>query len=88
MLAATRFWLDLGIDGFRLDALNFSIPDKQLRNNPGKPRQEGMKTAQLDFLDPYAMQQHIYDKSQPGDAGLSATGPRITGRVSGHDGAG
>lgn len=65
MLAATRFWLDLGIDGFRLDALNFSIHDKQLRNNPGKPRQEGMKTAQLDFLDPYAMQQHIYDKSQP-----------------------
>lgn len=65
MLAATRFWLDLGIDGFRLDALNFAIHDKQLRDNPGRPRKDGMRTAQLDFLDPYAMQLHIYDKSQP-----------------------
>ncbi len=30
-----RFWLDRGIDGFRLDAVNFIVKDKKFRNNPG-----------------------------------------------------
>ncbi|MBP8849691.1 MAG: alpha-glucosidase [Breznakibacter sp.] len=29
-----RFWLELGVDGFRLDVLNFIIKDKHFRNNP------------------------------------------------------
>lgn len=34
VLNAARFWLDRGVDGFRLDALNFSMHDPQLRDNP------------------------------------------------------
>jgi len=29
-----RFWLDLGVDGFRLDVINFIAKDKKFRNNP------------------------------------------------------
>ncbi len=34
LLDAARFWLDRGVDGFRLDALNFSMHDPLLRDNP------------------------------------------------------
>jgi alpha-glucosidase len=30
-----KFWLDLGVDGFRLDVINMIIKDKKFRNNPG-----------------------------------------------------
>lgn len=29
-----RFWLDRGVDGFRLDVINLCMVDEQLRNNP------------------------------------------------------
>jgi alpha-glucosidase len=29
-----RFWLDRGVDGFRLDTINFYFHDKELRDNP------------------------------------------------------
>src|SRR5512142_1495789 len=29
-----RFWLDKGVDAFRLDAINFCFHDRQLRDNP------------------------------------------------------
>ena len=32
-----RFWLDKGVDGFRVDVLWHMIKDKQLRNNPVSP---------------------------------------------------
>ncbi|MDE2041997.1 MAG: alpha-glucosidase, partial [Alphaproteobacteria bacterium] len=34
LLDAARFWLDLGVDGFRLDALNFAFHNQALTNNP------------------------------------------------------
>ncbi len=34
LLDVARFWLDRGVDGFRLDALNFSMHDPLLRDNP------------------------------------------------------
>jgi len=36
--AAMRFWLDRGIDGFRLDSLPLLIKDDQLRDNPEDPK--------------------------------------------------
>lgn len=65
MLDMTRFWLELGVDGLRLDAINFAVHDKQLRDNPARGMGEQGKATQLDFLDPYSMQWHKYDKSQP-----------------------
>ena len=32
-----KFWLDRGVDGLRLDAINFCFHDRQLRDNPAKP---------------------------------------------------
>jgi alpha-glucosidase len=34
LLDTARFWLDRGVDGFRLDALNFAMHDHELRDNP------------------------------------------------------
>ncbi len=34
MFRMVRYWLDLGVDGFRLDVVNFLIKDKYFRNNP------------------------------------------------------
>lgn len=40
-LDALRFWLDKGVDGFRLDSINFCFHDAQLRDNPAKPKETG-----------------------------------------------
>ena len=34
LLDVARFWLDRGVDGFRLDAINHGMHDQQLRDNP------------------------------------------------------
>ena len=37
MLDVMRFWLDLGVDGFRVDALSALYEDEALRDNPPDP---------------------------------------------------
>jgi alpha-glucosidase len=37
MLDVLRFWLDRGVDGFRVDALRQLVEDDQLRDNPANP---------------------------------------------------
>lgn len=37
MFDTVRFWLDKGVDGFRLDIFNCIIKDKDFRNNPWSP---------------------------------------------------
>ena len=65
ILDECRFWLDKGVDGFRLDVINYIYHDKELRNNPPKdPEKHGYAT-QLEKNDPYSDQWHIYDKSRP-----------------------
>jgi alpha-glucosidase len=34
ILKVARFWLDRGVDGFRIDAINFALHDLGLRDNP------------------------------------------------------
>ncbi|HAM99154.1 MAG TPA: hypothetical protein DCQ26_11150 [Marinilabiliales bacterium] len=34
MFKALKFWLDLGVDGFRLDVINFIVKDRKLRDDP------------------------------------------------------
>ncbi|MCC2606338.1 alpha-amylase family glycosyl hydrolase [Planctobacterium marinum] len=59
MLEEMQFWLDLGVDGFRLDTVNYYFHDDQLRNNPGL-RQDRRK-----LFNPYDFQSHLYDKNRP-----------------------
>lgn len=38
LLEAGRFWLELGVDGFRLDAIHTGFADPALRHNPPRPK--------------------------------------------------
>lgn len=54
MLDVVRFWLDRGVDGFRLDVFNVYFKDDQLRDNLPK---WGLRA--------FDRQQHVYDCDQP-----------------------
>jgi alpha-glucosidase len=58
LLAIARFWLERGIDGLRLDVVNFLIHDAQLRDNPALAPQSPPPR-------PHQFQRHLYDRSQP-----------------------
>jgi len=59
-----QFWLDRGVDGFRLDAINFCFHDRQLRDNPPKPKEQ--RTGRGFSPDnPYAYQYHYFNNTQP-----------------------
>ncbi len=49
-----RFWLERGVDGFRLDVFNAYFKDPGLRNNPVKP---GLRA--------FNRQHHVHDMDQP-----------------------
>ena len=64
LLDVTRFWLDRGVDGFRLDTINFYFADKELRDNPPlPPDRRNDKIAPR--VNPYNHQEHLYSKNQP-----------------------
>lgn len=64
LLDTCRFWIDRGVDGFRLDACNFYTHDPLLRDNP--PRPPGADpTDGVPPNTPYNRQLHQHDKSQP-----------------------
>ena len=59
LLADMRFWLEMGVDGFRLDTVNFYHHDPGLRDNPpapGTPRNGSI---------PYEWQLHEFSKNRP-----------------------
>ena len=56
-----EFWLKRGVDGFRLDAVNFCMHDPQLRDNPPKPGAATEFLASGQTASPYSMQEHLYD---------------------------
>jgi alpha-glucosidase len=59
LLDVARFWLARGVDGFRLDALNFSMHDPDLRDNPPS----GLPMSQV--TRPFDMQVKQYNQSHP-----------------------
>jgi len=69
VLANVKFWLDKGVGGFRLDAINFCFHDKALKDNPAKPPHE--RTGRGFSEDnPYAFQYHYYNNTQPENLGF------------------
>lgn len=64
LITECRFWLERGVDGFRLDACNFLMHDPLLRSNPPRPP-EAPPTDGVKPNNPYNRQLHIYDKTQP-----------------------
>ncbi|MCM2403593.1 alpha-glucosidase family protein [Rhizobium sp. S153] len=65
LLKAVRFWLERGVDGFRLDTVNYYFHDKELRNNPPHAPDSGDAGLDAPDVNPYGMQNHLYDKTQP-----------------------
>lgn len=58
LLEIARFWLDRGVDGFRLDVVNYYFHDRLLRDNPSAERNRVPRMAT-------DMQFHRMDRSQP-----------------------
>lgn len=54
-----RFWLDRGIDGFRVDVVHKMIKDADLRDNPPPPAEDA------DPVRHYGGQRHLYDEDRP-----------------------
>ncbi len=64
LLDTARYWLERGVDGFRLDTVNFYVHDRELRDNPPlAPEERNDNTAPS--VNPYNFQDHIHDKTQP-----------------------
>jgi len=58
-LDVARFWLDRGVDGFRLDAINFAMHDPALRDNPPVAAEHCKGRRPFDF------QHHFHNQSHP-----------------------
>ena len=54
-----RFWLKRGVDGFRLDAINFAMHDIALTDNPPVLDASAVRKRPFDF------QHHLHNQSQP-----------------------
>lgn len=64
LLDVERFWLDKGVDGFRLDTINFYFHDLELRDNPVlAPELRNDSIAPT--VNPYNHFDHLYDKNRP-----------------------
>jgi alpha-glucosidase len=64
LLDVARFWLERGVDGFRLDTINFYVCDAELRDNPALAP-EARNATIAPAVNPYNWQDHLYDKNRP-----------------------
>lgn len=76
--ATAEFWLSRGVDGFRLDAVDFMLHDENLRDNPQRPILPGPPP-----WNPFRMQEHCYDMSHPDAVGLISRIRRFMDRFPG-----
>ncbi len=58
LLDTARFWLDRGVNGFRLDALNFAMFDPTFTDNPPAPPSNNVKTRSFDYQERVHNQSH------------------------------
>jgi len=64
ILDTARFWLDMGVDGFRLDVVNFFTYDRSLQDNPMRPP-DMPRPAGASATDPFFSQINLYNFCQP-----------------------
>ncbi len=67
MFDVLRFWLERGVDGFRVDVAHFIMKDPEMRDNPPASRE------QLSFHRPhgeYDSLEHLHDKGHPDAHGV------------------
>jgi alpha-glucosidase len=63
LLEVLKFWLDLGVDGFRFDTVNFYFHDPLLNDNPPFVGTDAFYD--VPAVNPYSRQDHLYDKTRP-----------------------
>ncbi|WP_075216658.1 alpha-glucosidase family protein [Mongoliimonas terrestris] len=68
LLSDVEFWLQRGVDGFRLDTVNYYFHDQELRSNP--PLESGPTGNDAPAVNPYGRQLHVYDKTRPENIGF------------------
>jgi len=73
ILAVARFWLERGVDGFRLDVINYLAHDPALPDNPPVG---GAETPARTYL----FQRHLHEKSQPGALAFAQSLRALTDR--------
>ena len=62
VLDECRFWLEMGVDGFRLDVCAFYFHDAELRDNPPNP----VRPVGAHFMfNPHGLQSHVHDICRP-----------------------
>ncbi|MGF1497459.1 MAG: alpha-amylase family glycosyl hydrolase [Elainellaceae cyanobacterium] len=64
VMDVARFWLDMGVDGFRLDVVNFFTHDPQLRDNPLRAPHI-LRPAGASSSDPFFDNVNLYNLCQP-----------------------
>ncbi len=64
LLAEAEFWLERGVDGFRVDAIDFALHDPDLRDNPPRPR-TGPDVGGMVAGMPFSRQIHRHQKNHP-----------------------
>ncbi len=69
LLDTVRFWLERGVDGFRLDTVNFYFHD-QLADGQSAGRPSGSTVGDIPDTNPYGYQDHLYDKTPAGEPRL------------------
>jgi len=62
MFDVARFWLERGVDGFRVDVAHYIMKDPELRDNPPNPH---LAKSIHKPLGDYDSQFHLYDKNHP-----------------------
>jgi len=80
MLGTLEFWLERGVDGFRIDVAHAVMKDPDLRDNPPAPA--GSRVLHKD-VGPYGTQLHLYDRGHVDTHGVYREVRRLLDRYSG-----
>jgi alpha-glucosidase len=63
-LDEVEFWLERGVDGFRVDAIDFALHDPELKDNPVRPKDSATVGGFVPGM-PFSRQIHLGQKNHP-----------------------